>query len=275
MAPNTESINAGPIIRLLVILLVAAKNHKYLRWLWKPSPGLMSVFNMYIKVKPFASLAEANAMRFVARHTSIPVPKVHCAFIYKGYTYTVMSKINGRMAWHGWQNRTEESKSIILAQLRRMVTELRSVPPEGASICGIGGGPFCDCRLPSTLLWGPFATTRDFHEALANGADLDTEYADLPSDVHELFEFYRQSNTQLVLTHGDLSSLNILVKGDDVVGIVDWETAGWFPSDWEYTCAKYVNPTNEFWAQEVDKFLEPMPYELHMERIRQKYFGAI
>ena len=31
---------------------------------------------------------------------------------------------------------------------------------------GVGGGPFCDCRLPFKLLWGPFATTRDFHEAL-------------------------------------------------------------------------------------------------------------
>ncbi|KAI1397807.1 kinase-like domain-containing protein [Hypoxylon fuscum] len=276
MRPNTEPINAGPITRLLVILFVTAKSQKYLRWLWKRSPGLVSVFNMCIKVKPVASLAEAEAMRFVARHTSVPVPKVYCAFIYKGKAYTVMSKMKGKMAWYGWPSRTEESKSIILAQLRRMVTELRSVPPpEGASVGGVDGGPFCDCRLPSKLLWGPFATIRDFHEALANGADLDAEYTDLPDDVHELFEFYRQSDTQLVLTHGDLSGMNILVEGDDVVGIVDWETAGWLPPYWEYTCTKYVNPFNESWAADVDKFLEPMSHELNMERIRQKYFGAV
>lgn len=236
----------------------------------------MSVFNMCIKVKPYASLAEANAMRFVARHTSVPVPKVYCAFIHKGKTYTVMRKVKGKMAWHGWLNRTEESKSTILAQLRRIVTELRAVPPpEGTSVGGVDGGPFYDCRLPSSALRGPYATTRDFHEALANGANLDVEYAKLPGDVHELFEFYRQSGNELVLTHGDLSSLNILVEGDEVMGILDWETGGWFPPYWEYTCAKNVNPQNIFWAEEVDKFLEPLPYELKMEKIRQKYFGAL
>ncbi|KAM9879652.1 hypothetical protein VDGL01_06316 [Verticillium dahliae] len=276
MSPNTEGVNAGLINRLLVILFVKARTHRYLRWLRKPSPGLMSIFNMCIKVKPVASLAEANAMRFVARHTSVPVPNVYCAFIHKGATYLVMSKMRGKMAWYGWQARTEESKSIVLAQLRQMVTELRSVPPpDGVSVGGVGGGPFCDCRLPFKLLWGPFTTTRDFHEALANSADLNADYACLPDDVHELLEFYRQSDTQLVLTHGDLSSLNILVEGDDVMGIVDWETAGWLPPYWEYTCAKYVNPVNEFWAAEIDKFLEPMPYELKMERVRQKYFGAL
>ncbi|CRK29462.1 hypothetical protein BN1723_000452 [Verticillium longisporum] len=88
MSPNTEPMDAGPITRRLIILFR----------LWKPSPSLMSVFNIYIKVKPFASLAEAKAMRFIARYTSVPVLKVYCAFIYKGDTYTIMSKMEGKMA---------------------------------------------------------------------------------------------------------------------------------------------------------------------------------
>ncbi|KAI1194614.1 kinase-like domain-containing protein [Nemania serpens] len=275
MRSNTKSINAGPFVRLAVILLVKAKSHKYLRRLWKPSHGLMSAFGMCIKLKPYDNLAEANAMRFVAEHTSIPVPKVYCAFAYKNVTYTVMSKINGRMARDGWIYRTEQSKQKILSQLREMIAELRSVsPPEGTNVGGVDNGPFYDCRLPSKLLWGPFATSREFHEALANDLDIYAEYTDLPSDVSELFQFYRQSDTRLVLTHGDLSSLNIMVEGDAVTGIIDWETAGWFPPYWEYTCAKNVNPYNVFWAEEVDGFLEPMPYELKMDGIRQKYFGA-
>lgn len=68
-----------------------------------------------------------------------------------------MSRINGTMAVRGWQDRTEESKSRILGQLRRMVTELRSVrPPEGTVVSSVDGGPFYDCRLPSKHLWGPF-----------------------------------------------------------------------------------------------------------------------
>lgn len=95
----------------------------------------------------------------------------------------------------------------------------------------------------------------------------------MPGDLQELATFYRQAPSTSVLTHGDLSSLNILVRGDTVVGIIDWETAGWFPLYWEYTCASNVNPQNEFWRQEVDKFMTPMPHELRMEGIRQKYFG--
>jgi aminoglycoside phosphotransferase (APT) family kinase protein len=41
----------------------------------------------------------------------------------------------------------------------------------------------------------------------------------------ELFGFYRQAGDQVVLTHGDLSGLNIMLEADEVVGIVDWETA--------------------------------------------------
>ncbi|KAI0426083.1 kinase-like domain-containing protein [Xylaria sp. FL1042] len=262
---NSEPINAGPLTRLFTILVIKMRNQKYLRLLWKPSPGLTSMFNICIKVKPYENLAEAHAMQLVAQHTSVPVPNVYCAFIHNGDTYIVMSRIKGQMAWHGWKSRSQPSKTRILDQLRRMIVELRSVPaPEDASVGNVDGGPFCDCRLPSKLFWGPYATTRDFHEALASGANIDTEYENVP----------RESNHELVLTHGDLSSLNILVQEDKVVGIVDWETAGWFPSYWEYTCAKNVNPQNPFWADEVDRFLKPMPHELKMENIRRKYFGA-
>jgi aminoglycoside phosphotransferase len=138
----------------------------------------------------------------------------------------------------------------------------------------VDGGPFFDCRLPSKLFWGPFETVRAFHEALVDGANLDANYEGLPEGLARLFEFFRQAPDELVLTHGDLSSLNVLVRGDEVVGIIDWETAGWFPPSWEYVTAKNVNPYNTFWADEVDHFLDPMRLELEMDNIRRKYYGA-
>lgn len=213
-------------------------------------------------------------MQFVTAHTSIPVPEVYYAFTHKGTSYIVMRHIKGEMAMRGWMNRAEESKTRILDQLRRMVNELRSVPPpEGAGVSSVDGGPFYDCRLPSRLYWGPYATVQEFHKALVGDNDWDPESMTLLPGLSELIEFHRNSGNELVLTHGDLSSLNILVQGDTVVGILDWETAGWFPPYWEYTCAKYVNPQNPFWADYVDQFLDPMPDELKMEAIRRKYFG--
>lgn len=264
----------GRLVRAIVLLVVKARYHKLFRRFWRRQSGLLHVFNICIKIRPDENLTEAYAMRFVATHTSIPVPKVYYAFTHKGASYIVMRYIKGEMAGRGWLSRAEGSKTRILDQLRQMVTELRSVPPpKGAGISSVDGGPFYDCRLPSRLYWGPYATVREFHKALVGVMDLDTESTTLPPDLSELLEFYRQSGNELVLTHGDLSSLNILVRGDTIVGILDWETAGWFPTYWEYTCAKYVNPQNSFWADLVDQFLAPMPDQLKMETTRRKYFG--
>lgn len=92
--------------------------------------------------------------------------------------------------------------------------------------------------------------------------------------MSEVFEFYGKSSNEPVLTHGDLSSLNILVRADEAVAIVDWETAGWFSLYWEDICTENANPLNGFWADEIDGFLDPMLYEPKMEAIRRKYFGV-
>lgn len=85
--------------------------------------------------------------------------------------------------------------------------------------------------------------------------------------------FYRQSWSQPVFTHGDLSSLNILCRRDEIVGIIDWETAGWLSPYWEYVTAWNVNPQNLFWQAEVDSFLTPWPHARRMDAVRRKYFG--
>ncbi|EQL30608.1 hypothetical protein RJZ56_006950 [Blastomyces dermatitidis] len=94
-------------------------------------------------------------------------------------------------------------------------------------------------------------------------------------DINKLLTFYQNSQFSTSLTHGDLNSPNILVDGDKIVGIVDWDTCGWYPEYWEYTTAWNVNPYNVFWRDEVGKFLEEYPEALRMEEIRLKYFGDI
>ena len=119
---------------------------------------------------------------------------------------------------------------------------------------------------------GPFKSVHDFHLHLRGG--FETLPIHFP-DVGELIALQDRDWPPPVFTHGDLSSLNILARGDKIVGIIDWETAGWYPSYWEYTTAWQANPMNYFWREEVDKFLDPMPKELEMEKIRLKYFGDV
>ncbi|KAF7183564.1 hypothetical protein CNMCM7691_003843 [Aspergillus felis] len=153
----------------------------------------------------------------------------------------------------------------------QFIQEMRGlVPPEGCGIANIDGGPLYDCRLPGpSLRFGPFSNIQDFHNHLRQGISMDPN---LDPEIQELI-IQHQSSWPLKFTHGDLSSLNILACGDKIVGIIDWETAGWYPSYWEYTTACYVNPQNYFWRDEIDKFLDPMPKELAMEETRRRYFG--
>ncbi|ROT38610.1 kinase-like protein [Sodiomyces alkalinus F11] len=259
----------GRAIRTLILLLIKISQNRLIRKLLKTQTGLF-----YIKTRQGGNMSEANAIHFIANHTSIPVPKIYFAFVHKGTAYIIMRHIKGRMAASGWVLRSEESQTRILEQLRGMITELRSIPPpEGTKIGSVDGGPFFDCRLPKKFYWGPFATIREFHHALSDNSPWHADCTNFP-DLGELFAFYQQAEeSRLVLTHGDLSSLNILVDGDSVVGIVDWETAGWFPPYWEYTTAKYVDPYNPFWEEPVDRFITPMPQEWKMETIRRKHFG--
>ena len=220
-----------------------------------------------------ARLSEASTMCFISRHTSIPVPSVLCAFCHDGCTYLVMERFKGNMIGCDWSNRSEDSKTKFLAQLGERIHEMWELdPPEAMVIASVDGGSLFDCRLPGpSLRFGPFDTIQDFHRHLGEGIEFDSW---LSPEVQDLIE-HQSKSWPLVFSHGDLSSLNILARGDDIGGIIDWETAGWFLSYWEYTTAHQVSPHNYFWLNELDKFLQPMPEELAMEKIRQKYFEDV
>lgn len=40
-------------------------------------------------------------------------------------------------------------------------------------------------------------------------------------------------SSPIILTHGDLAGRNILVNSGKMVGILDWETIGWYSAFWE------------------------------------------
>lgn len=238
-----------------------------------PGRILLVSSNLCIKATAFTTLAEANAIQFVAQNTYVPVPKVYCSFKHKDRVYILMERIADQDLSQGWTPRSEESKARILAQLKTMTTELRSLtPPDGIGIANVDGGPIFDQHLPDKSFWGPFATIQEFHQELRHGLELGDNEEALPG-LREIIEFHNGLWPRPVFTHGDLSSLNIMAVDDTVTGIVDWESAGWMPPYWEYTSAWHVNPRNIFWREAVDGFLEPLPHELEMERIRRQYFG--
>ncbi|OAA60503.1 Protein kinase-like domain protein [Niveomyces insectorum RCEF 264] len=262
-------------MRALTLLLYRANRTAWVRRLRQSPRGVLFVSSkLCIRRTSHSLLCEANTIQFVRERTSIPVPKVYCSFVFKGHAYILMGRLPGRCLGDGWLFRSAESRACLLEQLRRMVEELRRIkPPENFRIGNIDGGPFYDGRLPDKQFWGPYATIRDFHRDLRNNMESVPRGDDkgFPG-LRKLIEFHNGSFPPPVFTHGDLSSFNILAEGDTITGIIDWETAAWMPSYWEYTTAWHVNPYNPFWQEEVGQFLTPLPHELEMEKIRRHYF---
>jgi len=102
-SPETQPINNTPLRHFLVLAAV-----KLLKHIVPRHGGLIFISKKFcIKFGPLRNLPEASTMRFIAQNTSIPVPKVYCAFTRKGRIYIAMERINREMLGRRWVERSD------------------------------------------------------------------------------------------------------------------------------------------------------------------------
>ena len=87
-----------------------------------------------------------------------------------------------------------------------------------------------------------------------------------------MLELQDEKAHKICFTHGDINSYKILASAGKIVGLVDFEYAGFYTEYWEYLCAINLGPDDFFWQKDVGKFLKPYPRALEMETIRRKHF---
>ncbi|CAG8918545.1 unnamed protein product [Penicillium salamii] len=116
----------------------------------RPREGsvLMLTDRLYVKYEKRIHLSEASRMQFISQYTTIPVPKVFCAFTSSGCTYIVMERIKGDIIGNGRVRRSEESKAKLLSRLAANIRKMRDLqPPEGSKIASVDGKSLFDCRI--------------------------------------------------------------------------------------------------------------------------------
>jgi hypothetical protein len=91
--------------------------------------------NKIVKTGHSVHLTEAATMIYIAEHTSIPVPKVYCAFLHKNRAHIVMERIQGNDLASAWKGLQKETLWNIFSQLEKMIQELRTLqPPPGTGV---------------------------------------------------------------------------------------------------------------------------------------------
>jgi aminoglycoside phosphotransferase len=190
-------------------------------------------------------MAEAEAMRFVSSHSSIPVPEVYEAYEKNGIAYIYLCKVEGQQLGDMWPSLSHDKKAYLADQLRGYVRELRDM--RGDFYGALWNQPSADIffshlclKTHDSQLYGPFKSRADYNqglvEALTNsrpGGQLGESENSIIAAISALTEDAK------IFSHGDLHLDNILVDSNcKIMAIVDWGSAGFSIPGREYLEAK-------------------------------------
>ena len=171
--------------------------------------------------------AESDTIRFVARKAPcIPIPEVIYSWVDHDWnrSYLILKRVRGQTLQDAWRHLSLPQKSNIASQVAKhcsKLAEITSLTFESATGRGVLE-PFLTVDAePSHPSWkprplGPFSL-EDFNSYVSRQST--TPCTDIGLSLH----FY----------HADLGPGNIIVSEDgNVEGILDWESAGFYPRYW-------------------------------------------
>ncbi|KAH6887446.1 hypothetical protein B0T10DRAFT_489807 [Thelonectria olida] len=192
-------------------------------------------FGLYLKYQPNSDTLknEYNALNVLEQKTTILAPRALDTVSRKtgdnDFSYLLTSRVPGITLAKCQEALSDKDYETISAQLKDCVSQMRRIPKpanQGMVICNTLGEACRDPRIQDSNPVGPFPDEASFSQHL--------RFSDEPS----------RRGHKIVFTHGDLNPRNILVErirnpaGDRrwrLSGIVDWETAGYYPEYWDYT----------------------------------------
>ncbi|KAL3957401.1 hypothetical protein ACCO45_007979 [Purpureocillium lilacinum] len=195
-------------------------------------------FGLFLKYPGDPGLCrnEFHTLQMIRKYTCIPAPRpldiaviASSGYLFRQKEYLLMTQMPGRQATECYEELSDDEMTTFVQEMQAIVSQIRSIPKlvgDGYAICDSLGGPIRDHRIRDATPFGPFANEDGFNALLRN-----------PDDSS-------RTGHEAVFTHADLNFRNILIDeasnedgtiGWHVTGIVDWETAGFYPEYWEYT----------------------------------------
>jgi aminoglycoside phosphotransferase len=214
----------------------------YCAWFGFPHNYAMSAlpFGLLLKWSDGTTLDEVNATRAV-RAAGIPAPKIITYGVHPDKPWApvsiLMTRLPGLELGDMQDFLDPEEKETIERELGVILQTMRAWPnPWGKNrICSISGGAIRSLRVPNHAV-GPYDSEEEFTAYLLSAASSHSfktkeEYEQTLAIGRKMEELKHR----IVFSHGDFYMHNILVHDGHVSGLIDWETAGWYPEYWEFT----------------------------------------
>ena len=174
---------------------------------------------------------EAEALKFVKSSTSIPVPEVFGVLKRGKVCYIVLEYIAGRTLTDIWPTLSVESKNNISKKLKGCFEDLNGI--SGKYIGGIGFKGSLD-PLFDEVEKGPFES----EEAMRKQIGAALEKVDYPNFAR-FAPMMLSTGNSIVFCHGDISPDNIKVSDDQILAVIGWKYAGFYPEQWEFSNAMW------------------------------------
>lgn len=163
---------------------------------------------------------EAACLEFVAKYTDVPVPKVLAHFMDDGAYYLITERIDGV----SMSELPEDRKALVRVELKGLLEKLK-----GLTLDTLGG--------PTGLVIPPYRV--------------------LERCKTTRWKLRQADSKEYVFCHNDLSQQNVMVEKESlqIIAIVDWEYAGFFPPRFEMPVYKRLGPSTAI-NGEMDDSLE-------------------
>jgi serine/threonine protein kinase len=235
-----------------------------LKYWGQPSIGEQSIARVFpgiiIKYGPRVKAEEYEAMKLVYRYTDIPIPKALDHVVDgNGDGYLVMTVIRGVQLTQVRSDLGDEEKSDLHRGLRHCLEQLRRIPsPWGSKVCSVLGTSFVSFRVGERRI-GPFATVKEFHQFLVGLC-----HPGPSRTAGDIIDRSHQITHRVCFTHGDFKLNNIMMHNGRLSGIIDWETAGWYPEYWEYTLGHYPFYRRDIFPRHMIEVVLP-PYDAELD----------
>ncbi|RHZ45088.1 aminoglycoside phosphotransferase family protein [Aspergillus thermomutatus] len=149
-----------------------------------------------------------------------------------GAYFLLTKRVRGQPLSEAWPIMSWEDKECVAKQTAEylmQLCQLRSNQMESVS-----GQPIYSAFLFLNgygIGHGPFSSDDELW------AEMSLSLAQVPEQVRSKSRQRMPSAAPYTFTHGDLTNVNIIIENGNLTGILDWESSGYFPVWWEFTCA--------------------------------------